>query len=459
MNSMKKLLIKTVGAALLMCVSTVHSANWLALQGTEPSGQSKRANVWGFIQPEYAQTKGTEIKAGPWKGQKAIVNQIRPDLKTNKTFNVLRARIGVRGTGFPLDNKVNYFFLAEFGNNGITRGSGGSAKVTDASVTLSHIPGARIRVGQFKTPGSEEGLQAIHVFDYINFTNVTNGMILERFFDGDGSGTNVVPGPPPTVTNDGDINKPNGPVSAFRDVGIQFFDIFKVGEWEHSYAVMFGNGNGIARGNNNDSNETYLYWSSALIFGGKGARRQSWKMFAWNQDGERTLIGDDVNGKGTYDRKRYGLGTTFRKNKYRAAFEYMKADGMIFNGSDGGAVPGATAEVGPPGNQVTALSSWNMETIGKADGWYGHFGYMIMPQLELDLRYDIYNRMTDNAKKERKFETVTLGGQWFFNRKSRLIINYEFRNAEAPNLPSSATPNQVLGGMDDKLSAQILIVF
>jgi hypothetical protein len=33
----------------------------------------------------------------------------------------------------------------------------------------------------FKYPGSEEGLQAIHVFDYINFTWVTAQMMLERF--------------------------------------------------------------------------------------------------------------------------------------------------------------------------------------------------------------------------------------------------------------------------------------
>jgi len=452
MNLKRKLLLKTIGAVLLTGASTVHSANWLALQGTEPDGQSARARIWGFVQPEYAQTKGTELKAGPWKGQKAIFNQLRPDLKTNKTFNVLRARIGVRGTGFPLDNKVNYFFLAEFGDNGITRGSGGSAKLTDASVTLSHIPGARIRVGQFKTPGAEEGLQAIHVFDYINFTNVTNGMILERFFDGDGSDTFVTPGG--NSGSGGDPNKPNGSVSAFRDVGIQFFDIFKAGEWEHSYAVMLGNGNGITRGDNNDKNETYLYWSSSLIFNNsKGARRQSWKMFAWNQSGQRTLTTADKNGKGTYDRKRYGVGTTFRKNKYRAAFEYMKADGMIFNGTDGGAVAGSAA------NGPGTTASWNMETIGKANGWYGHLGYMIVPRLELDLRYDVYNRMTDVSAKERKFTTITAGAQWFFNKKSRLIINYEFRDAEAPNLASSANPNKILSGMDDKISAQILVVF
>jgi len=108
-------------------------------------------------------------------------------------------------------------------------------------------------------------------------------------------------------------------------------------------------------------------------------------------------------------------------------------------------------------NSKTA--SWNMETKGEANGYYGHFGYMVMPQLELDLRYDVYNRMTDVSAKERKFTTTTVGAQWFFNKKSRLIVNYEFRDAEAPNAASTAGPNKILSGMDDKISAQILVVF
>lgn len=445
----KKRLLATAVLCSLMSAPT-YAANWLALQGTEPDGAAPRAKVWGFIQPEYSYTDNTKLQAGPWKGQNAIFNQQRPNLTTNKGFNVLRARLGVRGTGMPLDSNVNYFLLAEFGNNGITAEGGGSVKITDASVTLNHIPGARIRVGQFKTPGSEEGLQAIHVFDYINFTNATNGLLLERYFDGDGSGTNVVPGTPPTFNNSGDANRPNGPVSAFRDTGIQVFDIFKVGEWEHSYAVMIGNGNGITRSDNDNNSETYLYWSSELVFGGKGARRQGWKLFAWTQDGKRTLT---TEGAGEYDRTRSGVGTTFKKNKYRAAFEYMTADGMIFNGTDGGALPGAAS------NNGQTISSFNVETKGEADGAYVHFGYAITPDWEIDLRYDVYNRMTNVAAKERKFETTTLGAQYFFNKKSRLIINYEARSAEAPNQSGSSNANKILGGIDDRITAQLLIIF
>jgi hypothetical protein len=332
------------------------------------------------------------------------------------------------------------------GNNGITRfGGGGAVKLTDASVTFNYIPGARIRVGQFKYPGSEEGLQAIHVFNYVNFTNITNQQLLERFFDEDGSR--------PATTEDL-INEPNGPIGAFRDIGIQVFDTFTMDQWEHSYAVMVCNGNGIARSDNDGNKDWYLYWSSERVFGGKGPRRQGWKLFAWYQDGKRTL--QYANGNATeqeFDRTRWGLGTTYLKGKWRAAAEYIKADGMIFNGTDGAAVPGSLNNAG------TAYASWNLLPEDEADGWYLDVGYKVLPQLELDLRYDIEHRGTNTDKNQRDLETWTLGAQWFFNKKARVIANYEFRDIEAPGLASSAVPNQILDGVDDRFSIQLLAIF
>ena len=433
--------IKALAAGVLMFSigSDLQASNWLMLQGTEPAASAPRAKLWGFIQPEYQHTDGTELAAGPWAGQDANFNQIGPDLDSDSTFQIRRARIGVRGTGLPLDSNVNYFFLVEAGNNGITRlgDGGGSVKLTDASVTLNHVPGARVRIGQFKYPGSEEGLQAIHTFDYINFTNVSNQMLLERFFDGSGA-------------DPSDPNLPNGAIGAFRDVGLQLFDAFKSGNWEHSYAAMVGNGNGIARSDNDDNKDAYLYWSSEQIYGGKGPRRQGLKLFAWWQDGERTLT---TSGAGEYDRTRYGLGSTFRKGKYRAAAEYVDADGMIFNGTDGGAVAGS---VNNPG---TAVASFNIAPEGEADGWYVHFGYAPTPKWEFDVRYDVLNRLTDVSAAERKFETLTLGTQYFLNKKARVILNYELRDAEAPNLPGGAPPNQILDEIDDRLAIQLLAIF
>ena len=433
----------TLGAFIALALGSAETpaANWLTLQGTEPAGSQTRAKLWGFVQPEFQSTDGTPLQAGPFAGQPASFNQIPPQLDEHSTFLIRRARVGLRGNLMPEDSHVNYFLLLEAGENGITQNSGGRIKLTDASVTLNYLPGARIRLGQFKYPGAEEGLMAIQSYDYINYSNATNILLQERFFDSDGSVSNL------------DENAPNGSVGAFRDIGVQLFDGYMVGNWEHSYAVMLGNGNGILRGDDNSAKDVYLYWASERVFAGKGPRRQGWKLLAWHQQGERTLASGVTQTDTDYDRTRWGVGTTLRKDRYRAAAEYIKADGMIFNGSDGGAVPGTLNMAG------TAVASWNMLPNDKADGWYMDIGYRLLPALELDLRYDTLNRATQTAAEERQFTTWTLGMQYDFTENTRLMVNYEFRDAEAPQLADSDVPNQILDGLDDLMSMQLQASF
>ncbi len=497
-QAMKKVALALACAGGMAATMQVEAANWLMLQGTERSSAAGRAKLWGFLQPTYSSTAGTKVPTAAWKGENMQPNMLAPHLATNKSFGIRRARIGVRGQGFPLDPNVNYFFLAEFGSNGITwpNGGDGGAMIDHASVTLNHIPGARIRAGLFKVPMSEEMLQAIHVFDYINFTNFADQQLLERFFNTDGSGTFVKGGPadrgdlgaPPSPTNripaqsDDEINGLNAPVGAVRDQGIQVFDSFKTGGWETSYAFMIGNGNGINRSDNNTHLEHYAYFSTEKVFAGRGPRVQSLKLFAWALNGNRdldydyscTAITDSTTcsyKSGTFERNRGGVGFTYRKGKIRAAGEVLKAEGMIFGGSDGGAVAGSTGTLPgklgdgdntiPAGNDqpLTVVSSFNVQENEKADAYYVHFGYAVNHNLELDIRYDRMNRGTVVDANERRFETVTLGAQWFFNLKNRLIINYEIRSLEAPNLPDSDNANVIGDAIDNRFSVQITSIF
>ncbi|MGD8711686.1 MAG: phosphate-selective porin O and P, partial [Thiohalophilus sp.] len=235
MNMIKKAVLVSACAASIGCISLpAQAANWLMLQGTEPKDAAPRAKVWGFIQAQYQNDNSTECTSaacGPALDGYIPPKLIGPNLDDQAAFNVNRARIGVRGQGMPLDGNVNYFILAELGNNAITNAKDGATHLTDASITLNHIPGARIRLGLFKTPGPEEALQAIHVFDYINFTSVTNQLMLERF----PAATDVMRIPAPTP--DANMNAYSTPVGAFRDTGIQVFDSFRNGSWEHSYAI------------------------------------------------------------------------------------------------------------------------------------------------------------------------------------------------------------------------------
>jgi len=423
----KTFALTTLCTGILMGVSgTAHAANWLMLQGTEPADHAPRAKVWGFIQPEYQKDFSSPNAKGGYIPPKLI----GPSLDTQSSFNIRRARIGVRGIGLPLDSHINYFILTEFGNNGITNGGRyGSYRpyLTDASITLNYIKGARVRLGLFKTPGPLEGLQGIAAFPYINFTNVTNQLMLERYPT---AGENNIP---PQSTPNANMNGYSKPVGAFRDTGVQVFDAFDVGKWEHTYAVMVGNGNGVQMADNDSNKDVYLYWSSAYIFDKKshGPFRQDLNMFAWYQGGKRT---DAYNTSQEQSRKRYGLGFSLHKHPYRLTAEYMWGKGMIFQG------PNA-----PQG----------IFNDFKARGGYIEGGWFIPnSRFELDLRYDTYKRNL-NQPNTATFNTITAGVQYHFTKKTRVALDY------AHNSFSSDAPKQdaQLKDVKGRVSLQVTAIF
>ena len=178
------------------------------------------------------------------------------------------------------------------GNNGITEPAGHSfAKATDASITLEPYCRTQASVaGLFKYPGAEEGLQAIHVFDYINFTEVTNQLLLERLPNAVHT-ANLPPYNPDTAGST--VNGFDKPVGAFRDTGLQLFDSFRFRDFELSYAAMYGNGNGLNFSDNDNNKDSYLYLAGEWVLGGKGVRREGLKGFVWSQKGKRSYDGDN----------------------------------------------------------------------------------------------------------------------------------------------------------------------
>ena len=473
MKNFKKVALAATCTALLGgAMTTANAANWLMLQGTERADQAPRAKVWGFLQPGYLQTENTLLPVGAFAGQRSQFNTHQPDLSSGSTFQIMRARLGVRGVALPLDNKVNYFLLAEMGNNGLTQpgGGSGSVKLTDATVTLNHIKGMRVRIGQMKVPMSEELYQGIMTFNYVNMTNYANQQLIERPFWTDGN-TACQPG----TSHANYLQFCNGDAQtqfrssavAVRDTGIQLFDTFKSGSWEHSYAVLYGNG-GANKDNRDNSFDTTLYWSSEKIFSGKGPWRDHMKFFAWSTKGKRTLYdsatlaagGSLESAERKYDRNLSGLGFIYQKNKFRFWTEFNSADGMIFTGSTGGAVPGAVSNAG------TDVAQFTMQPTGKSSGYYVDFGYKITPKVELDIRHDVYNRVTNlAASAQRDYTTTTLGLQYKFNKKTKMILNYEMREFNSPNTPAASAPlpgsgpNRIAATMEDKISAQLFVLF
>lgn len=422
-------------------ISTANAANWLMLQGTEPAEAAPRARVWGFIQAKYERNLSDPSGTGAYIPPKLV----GPALTSQESFAINRARIGVRGTGMPLDGKVNYFFLAEFGNNGITQPGGNFVKVTDASVTLNHIDGARIRVGLFKTPMSEEVYQGIAIFDYVNFTNFANQQLIERS-PNDEYTANVGAQTLPAGTS---LNTFTKSVSAARDTGIQVFDTFKSGSWEHSYSLMLGNGNGLNMNDNDDKQDKYIYWSSERVFSGKGPKRKGVKYYAWRQSGTRLLdnTNDSTFNPQEYNRTRLGIGMKYLSKTFRFTFEYTKAKGMIWVGPQA-----PTFDMNP------AAAPGNGEN-GKASAWQIDFGWYIpKTKWEIDARYDVYTRLEGDAF-ETQWNTLTMGVQYHFNKKSRVTLNYALRDVEAVRFGTGAGPNANLDGVGDVFSMQVTHIF
>jgi hypothetical protein len=442
----KRTLISVACTLAFATVGTAQAANWLMLQGTEDPGAAGRANVWGYIQTQYQKDFSDPNAGGAYVPPKLL----GPELDSQEGFNVNRATIGIRGTGFPLDSKINYFALLEMGNNAVTHGSGSVAKLIDASITLNHIPGARIRTGLFKTPGAEEGLQAIHVFDYINFTEMTNGLLLERFPNKGDSGTNVGPFTEAQLQGNSSLNTFDSPVSAFRDVGVQVFDAFDVGNnWELSYAAMIGNGNGVQFDNSDGEYEKYLYLSAEKKLGGAGARAEGLKFFAWSQTGTRLLdaTNDGLSNAVSYDRDRAGVGVKYLKKPFRATAEYVTADGMIWVGPD------------KPTFVFTAPAA-GTGADAKANGWYVEGGWYIPnTKWELDARFDTMTRLEDRVN-QHQFDKWTLGVQYHFNPKTRVTFNYEIRDFECNSgLAGCTAPNNNLKDVGDKVGVQLTMIY
>jgi hypothetical protein len=466
-NFIKKVIVVWVALFNLVFLTNASAVNWLMLQGVTDSPYPL---VWGFLQPAYFATEGTTLPAGPWQGQAAMINVVQPDQSSSQVFQVQRARLGVRGA-LPENDKISYFLLAEYGNNGITQPGGGAGKVTltDATVTFTQIKGAKIRLGQMKVPMSEEVYQGIVAFNYINLTNIANQQLIERPFWTDGKASCFV-ATPPGPSNDLYLRYCNGDAQtqfrsaavAARDTGIQIFDSFKHNAWEYSYALLVGQG-GANKDNRNDSFDNTVYLSAEHIFGGLKMLRKGYKLYAWRTSGKRTIYDSEALAAGggsleaaerEYDRTLGGIGGTYFDGKYRFWAEYIKVDGMIFNGSTGGAVPGSVS------NNGAMVSQFKTEPQGKGDGGYLDFGYRVTPTIELDIRYDWYNRLTNlQPTDEFKFETWTLGAQYFFTETTKAIVNYEKRSVDAVGYPSSSMANDIAGATDDRISAQLFLFF
>lgn len=431
----------------IMSVSA-QAADWLSIAGTEPSfvkvdgkkveNNNTKPRLWGFIQTGYQKNYG-EIFI-PGKGDKAGMNltpfsMLTPNLDSQSGFEINRARLALRGM-IDKENTLNYFFMTEFGEDGITKPAGHSVHnyLTDASITYRGIPYFNIRLGQFKYPGSEEGLRAVFASSYRNFSTAGSQLLLERFLPNNAK--EIKPGVFQAVTEES--------VGAYRDRGAEIFRTFDVADHTKvTAAAMIGSGTGLSSSNAAGTPTYYAYLATEYLFGkGRGYYTQSLKGFMWYQNGKRQLNNED------YTRERYGLGLNYFHNGLRIGAEYIKAKGMIYNGAK-------DVDHDPFGvnweYQIAADKS------NEADGGYVNLAYFFIPKKwEAMVRYDYLDRLSNSAAGERKFKTTTLGLSYHFKGPTRIDVNYAFKSADAPGNPKA---QKVLDNMGNLLSIQATLKF
>ena len=449
---MKRQSLLTAAVAAACFVGSAHATNWFQLQGTEPSGIAAPFHLFGFIQPTYQDTGGTAVtglkgpKAAPFNGAVPKFNEVAPQDTSMSSFNMLRARIAVRGTVTPISNQIDYFIMAEFGNNGYTYSNGSyTPRLTDASVTFNEIPGMRVRVGLFKTPGPEEVLQGIPDFDYINFTNVSAQLILNQFI-----GSGVV-----RRGGAGGYAVTPAPIDAGRDQGVQLFDWFNNGPWQFAYAAMIGNGAPLYYNAQSNSTSYYGRLQESYIFHhSKGPHQAGITAWVWGHLGHQALdVADTAGGytRQNYTFKRYGAGAQYRSGfmtpgAVRVTGELMRGTGWIL-------APAAFLTSAAYNSTPVGCGSTNpvcTETLypganNAAVGGYIETGFFVTKHWDLEARYDQYDRMTNNPGLERVFKTTTLGVQYYISPMARITLNYAFNRINVPHLSSVTGPTTGLG--------------
>lgn len=414
---------------LFLILPNLFASNWLMIQGTQ-NKKAKEHNLWGFGQLRYINNSGNVYEQNGINKTPFSMN--KPSLSEQESLIIARLRVGLRGR-LDSENKINYFILTEFAQNGVTNPAGHTqhSYLTDLSMTFRYLP-VNIRVGQYKYPGSEEGLMARFTSPFIQFTTISDQLLLERFIDTKSVNSTTYQG------------EPAHSVGAYRDTGLELFqkvDINK--ENSISYAYMAGLGAGIQMNNENGSNPThYFYTAYENVFGGgKGYNSESFKLYAWYQSGKRKLL-DKL-----YDRTRYGLGFTYFDGTLRLESEYIKGSGMIFTGAK---------DIDAVANQNNWQFQIEADSDNKADGYYISSVYKVQPNIELLARYDQYNRMTNVEAKERVFKNTTIGLSYRFKGFNRIDFNYTFAKADAPH---NAAAQNILDNMDNIARIQLTAVY
>ena len=404
-------------ALLTILSAPARAADWPMLQGTEDAARAEEGpRPFGFVQALGEGIVGgrpveglTSEALAPYEGARASANVVSGTATWGVSLR--RVRAGLRGAVPRTEGRVNWLLAAELGDNGMTRVD--PVVLTDASVTLSYLPGVRVRAGQFKLPLGEEALESNpNAAEFVNVSTATGQLLAE------------------TPIRDGAYVAGG---SGYRDVGMQAFDTVALGRGALAWAVMLSNGRmGTLESDEAKDLTGRLAWSPWVGDAHEPAHREELTVSAFWQQGSRTV--DDAEAT----RVRRGVGVELERSGWHVRGEFIDAVGVI---EAGPTFPGAAASV---------------SATGRALGGYGYVHYE-RRRLGGGLRYDTLRRNLDAPADLRVYQTATADLQLELAPRARLLLDYELRFLDAPD--GSPDARAIADTMGDRLSAQANVVF
>ena len=325
-------------AGLLPSMNEKPMTAWTMVYGTEKPQQRPTMLLFGVVQPGYSYIQASPLHATNVTG--------------NGQFKFYRLRPGIRGSIGP---NIDYYFLAEFGNNPANPNSGvvGHAHVLDGNVTLNYIPGVHVEVGQMLVPFGEEGLTAAGVLPWINYSPATYNIDYNEFAST--PVPNAIAAPGAGLFNGG------------REMGVMAFNQFVHGPMAVDYAVGYFNGTGLSQTESSMHHPDQAFFHGGVDFGPLG--------IAGSYETGRQAIGPGTL-PNSYHQNKYAIDVRFGnyiKDPLWLWYEYQHANN------------------GQPAAQGN----------GTARGWFAAGGFHPVKKFMGVFRYSTYN--TENL------DTVTTG--------------------------------------------------
>jgi len=440
----------TVMASIVLALvsGSADAANWFKLQDLNPKHV---ALISGFIEPSIFSMAGTQTNIYNPALHRYITavprtNLVGPNFGQSNTLIIQRARLMIRGW---LNPHISYFFAGEFGNNAATDiGGQYQPQLQDGHVVFSYIPGARVEVGIIRAPSAEDAMNGYMSYNYVVFPTVINQLMLQPFYKAN-------PGTPYGAGPDGSSLIPGADgrgVNAFRYPGVQLFDWKNWGHWQVAYGAMVGMYGSLSAGDLSNQPLYAARLQGSYIFSGHGPFRSDVTAWIWYQNAQPTLLHH------SYTMQREGVGFQYLQGYMhpwgrQLKFEYIKGNGWI----DAPAAFNEQLGLAPALDQAQLYPNLN----NTASGYYVEGGLFLTKRIELNLRYDYYDRLPNLAAVggERIFKTWALALQYHITPITKVMAGYYFRTIQAPNNAPTTPGSLVSKAVDNEFAMQAMISF